>query len=101
MSHACTTGQKHQNMQRTSSIAIVPPYLTPSRKASGAGLSGQIPIRDHYLTRIHTRFTQDSRRIRGGFAADSHKIRSGFAADSQPIRSRFALIRADSRLIRG
>ena len=50
----------------------------------------ETPVRDRYLTRIHTRFTQDSRRIRARFAADSQRIRSGFATDSQ-------LIRADSR----
>ena len=57
----------------------------------------KIPIRDRCLTRIHTRFTQDSHRIHTGFTQDSHKIHTGFAADSQQIRSRFALIRADFR----
>ena len=41
-SHACATGHNHQLLQRTRTIVIVPPYLTPLRKASGEGVPEKV-----------------------------------------------------------
>ena len=41
-SHACATGQNHQLLQRTPPVVIVPPYLTPLRKASGEGVPEKV-----------------------------------------------------------
>ena len=43
-SHACATGQNHQLLQRTPPVVIVPPYLTPLRKASGEGVPEKVQI---------------------------------------------------------